>query len=1057
MAVVTPLERLEGKYEILEKIQEGGMGAIYKVRHRLLGEERVIKVMRPHLQNDEILRTRFLQEARAAARLSHPNIARIFDFTIDDEGVAYIVMELIPGSTLGELIRAGQRPGLPLVLEIARQSLDAIGYIHRQKVVHRDIAPDNLMLYRDDSGAPRIKLIDLGLAKSMEGGGSQLTGAGIFVGKFRYAAPEHFEAAVGDEPFSADLYAFSLVLYELLTGKYPISGDNPSSLIAGHLFRPPMDFSLSDPQHLIPETLRQVVLRGLAKSPAERFESAEAFAAALTAACGAVESSVGAAETERILSGLQAVPSVVKISPVDASTGTQARFDRSFLPEPTPLPEGVSKRLQGIDPNQETVVLPPVPAVEASTLATISGANPPAETMVEGPGGVELVIEEIEEAIAEGDFEEARNLLQRTESQHGGDRRLTELAGRISEIEEIANRPVVGSLLERAQLAAEQDRHQEALDLLDRARKLAPGDPQVAALRLAEQRFLRLDQERQERLRLIAERVRTIATSLDDGRLDDVADSLDHALEAFGPDPAWQDLRVRLDELRGRLTITTAVDEEAAGDPAVGGAREPTSSGATENLQDVLEAAHRKAQNEDFAAAKELLESLLQCEPGHREALATLASVEACLSVRDEEAEQSAAIERTVTDLREMLQTGRPDDAVAALDRADTAFGDRKELAGMRFEVARARLQGDAPPEAREIPPAASPEPLPSIPPPLSPPASAPEADESSPTPSTAFQVSGHTLEETMVEIESQIAGNKVGRALEVLQHAVQVFGQVPELREARSRLSLLLLDRDAEQNEAAARVDPFGTVPSLRNPARRERIAETGDPADGLSEAPTTTFRGPSDPSTSGAGVLELTLDGRAPLPSPAPVSRIPARPASPAHPKVPHSHGGLELDTEFRATTEWSSGARRKALPNEPGGRRLGLAALVVALLVALGLGLGLLPRWKAPQEEPSSGGEMVDPKDLPAGFLKLDASPWAEIVELTDAAGEEVPITPSRYTPVVLHLPPGRYHLIARYPTQEESQELDLEIVSAELLEQKLSFGEIEGRDYFSAMGW
>ena len=99
-----PLRRLEGKYEIIRKLSEGGMGAIYRVRHRLLGDERVVKIMRPHLKDDEALRTRFEREARAASRLSHPSIAQLYDFTIDEEGFAYIVMEYIQGMTLEDLV-----------------------------------------------------------------------------------------------------------------------------------------------------------------------------------------------------------------------------------------------------------------------------------------------------------------------------------------------------------------------------------------------------------------------------------------------------------------------------------------------------------------------------------------------------------------------------------------------------------------------------------------------------------------------------------------------------------------------------------------------------------------------------------------------------------------------------------------------------------------------------------------------------------------------------------------------------------------------------------------
>ena len=144
------------------------MGAVYKVRHRLLDEIRVIKLIRPQLESDEAIRARFLREARTAVRLRHPNIAQFYDFSMDDEGNAFLVMEFIEGITIEELLARVGPPPLPLALVVAEQSLLALGYLHRRSIIHRDISPDNLMLSRDDDGQPLIKLIDLGIAKVLE-------------------------------------------------------------------------------------------------------------------------------------------------------------------------------------------------------------------------------------------------------------------------------------------------------------------------------------------------------------------------------------------------------------------------------------------------------------------------------------------------------------------------------------------------------------------------------------------------------------------------------------------------------------------------------------------------------------------------------------------------------------------------------------------------------------------------------------------------------------------------------------------------------------------------
>jgi serine/threonine-protein kinase len=276
------LPGLDGKYQILGKIREGGMGAIYKVRHKLLDEVRVIKVMRPQLESDANFVERFQREAQAASRLRHPNIAQIFDFSIGTDGSAYIVMEFIDGVDLGELHRRQELPAVGLVLDIAHQALTALGFLHQKQFVHRDISPDNLMVTVGPEEDLLVKLIDLGIAKSLDSAHG-VTLKGEFLGKFRYASPEHFGGVTGDmtvEPRS-DLYSFGIVLYQLLTGQVPFVGKDFSSLTASHLYRPPLDFEQTDPGRRLSPELRSLILRSLEKSPEDRFDSAERMREAL--------------------------------------------------------------------------------------------------------------------------------------------------------------------------------------------------------------------------------------------------------------------------------------------------------------------------------------------------------------------------------------------------------------------------------------------------------------------------------------------------------------------------------------------------------------------------------------------------------------------------------------------------------------------------------------------------------------------------------------------------------------------------------------------------------
>lgn len=272
-------ESIEAKYQILERIGQGGMGAVYKARHRLLDQERAIKVIRTPVELSAEAGERFLREARVASRLRHPNLAVLHDYAVADDGNAWLVLEWIEGVTLREALRRHGPPPLSLSLEVARQTCEALAYLHRERIVHRDVSPGNLMLTCDFDGRPLVKLIDLGLAKALEGAGDGLTTGGLFLGKLRYASPEQF----GSEGVDArsDLYSLGVVLYELLTGWCPIEGHDPMSWMAGHLFRAPLPFAESDPQGRIPEDLREVVLRTLAKKPDERTASAEELAESL--------------------------------------------------------------------------------------------------------------------------------------------------------------------------------------------------------------------------------------------------------------------------------------------------------------------------------------------------------------------------------------------------------------------------------------------------------------------------------------------------------------------------------------------------------------------------------------------------------------------------------------------------------------------------------------------------------------------------------------------------------------------------------------------------------
>jgi len=409
--VSLPLSQLEGKYDILHKIKEGGMGAIYLVRHLLLEETRVIKVIRPQFAADDNVQRRFLREAKTAIRLRHANIAQIYDFAVSDEdGTSFIVMEYIEGVTLQEVLRKSGPPPVQLALEVAHQGLSALAYLHHQGFIHRDISSDNLMLARDFRGAPLVKLIDLGIAKQVDSD-LELTQTGMFMGKVRYAPPEQFSGSEGGGPEQdqrSDVYSFGILLYELFTGCCPIVGESVSELIASHLFNSPLSFAKSDPQGRLPSQLRAVLLRALEKSPEDRFADADEFIEAL--APFRVAGEVLSEDLDRVL---QATASAAEETEDDPRAGsTQSRLNRQFNPVTTPSPTAVQTLIPTLETEPQPVAPPPARPSEQAEAST------PDAVFQEFPSWVTEVAF-VQELIEQGELVRAEERLSETEAAHG--------------------------------------------------------------------------------------------------------------------------------------------------------------------------------------------------------------------------------------------------------------------------------------------------------------------------------------------------------------------------------------------------------------------------------------------------------------------------------------------------------------------------------------------------------------------------------------------------------------------------------------------------------------
>ena len=325
---------LEGKYEILDKIREGGMGTIYKVRHRLLDEIRVVKVMRRTSS-----RTRTCAAGSRGGADRHPAEApqhlRDPRLRLDDDGDGLHRHGVHRGGQPLGAPRLHGPPALPLTLEIAHQTLLALGYLHRKGVVHRDVAPDNLMLTHDEDGRPPVKLIDLGIAKVADSGRGDRDRHLPRQAQVRLARAVRVPAARQTLDGRSDLYCLGVVLYELLTGVLPFEGDTVVELLKAHVFAPPRPFSQSDPEGRVPTELRGAVLKSLQKKREDRFTNAEEFDREILA----IRSRYKRPEDqEEIRAELVADPPERRNVVEPATPSAQGEMDRQFAALRTPTP-----------------------------------------------------------------------------------------------------------------------------------------------------------------------------------------------------------------------------------------------------------------------------------------------------------------------------------------------------------------------------------------------------------------------------------------------------------------------------------------------------------------------------------------------------------------------------------------------------------------------------------------------------------------------------------------------------------------------------------------------
>ncbi len=1065
-----PLEKIvEGKYEIVAKITEGGMGAIYKVRHRLLDEVRVVKVLQPQYTARPDLRRRFRDEARMAIRLRHPNIAQLHDFAMDDEGNAYMVMEYINGVTWQEMLVKSGLPSIPFVVEICQQALKAFGYLHEKGFVHRDIAPDNLMLTRNYDGRPLVKLIDLGIAKGLseEAG---LTRTGMFLGKARYAAPEQFESGQGAMVLDqcSDIYSFGVMSYELLTGRSPIAGENFSALIASHLLRPPLDFAKSDPAGRVPERLREIVMKTLAKAREERISTARELHAMLEEFSD--HSKTGREELDSILGQATLLVSEVKF-PIQPGS-SQSRLDHQFGPEPTPHARSIMAsegdeasrlltnarlltRLEQYDKAEtelrQLLDLIPEDHKAEELLASLEAARKRKAEEVERI--ISRAVKAIVGAIDRGELAEAKQKLEKVRSESGDHPRLRELEAPLEQAlkgkaeRERHQAEIDGGLAEAARLRGE-GRLDEAVRSLQSVLELVPDHAGAARLLREIEEARKREQDRQKRERAVKKVLKRVEAHLGNGKLDLAAKALRTAEKKHGADERFVALRVRLEELK--------IEELAP------------------RIAELLASARDAAARGEHLEASNHLKEVLSLDPQNREAKVLDEEVQAVLRKRFELERREQSMVAALGALDGLLGESRFDQAAAKIEAIERKHGKDERLDAILERIAEGRRKKQEQQvaallgEARE------------------------RLDRE--RPESAIERARKALE---LEPEHAGARKLLAEAEEALRRGVQAKWRAQALGQAVESVERALSQRDlgTALPALAAAEREFGAderLVTLREKVEEEerrQVREGAEAAvnrgkklhaDNAYDGAVEEFRRALsiDPDNREAQALlaesEAWVRQREARVRQAAVAKTAARiekllsrkkleRAARELERAEGQYGDAEALKRARQLLELlrAEVGKTVVLPQQQTSRRpfaklpkllpemsqrtiwLG-GAVLVALAVVTTL---WMIRPQGPPALPAASGTLV-----------LTALPWAEVTEIRDSRGEPHPLVGDPYTPILLALPPDSYRITLVNPQSAAPIEIEVEIRADEDTLEVVEFDQRMGEDaYFEKIGW
>jgi eukaryotic-like serine/threonine-protein kinase len=329
-------QTLAGKYRIDERLSEGGMGTVYRGTHVMMDKTVAVKVLRTSLAADEKIVARFSREARAASRINHPHALSVTDFGEDENGIVFLVMEYLHGQTLKQVIRNEGPMALSRVVEIIKQVGGALDEAHGQGVVHRDLKSDNIMLITATSG-DYAKVLDFGIAKIKERDGEYdpcLTSPDLVIGTPQYMSPEQCSQAP-DIDARSDIYSLGVIIFEMLVGHVPFTGESPTVIMLKHMQHPPP--SITDERSDVPAAVGSVVNKALQKRPEHRYETVGELVEDLTIAAG-MEQAVVAPNGGRVAAPSGAAALIAE-DDEDEETLVRRRYTRPMEPAPAAIAE----------------------------------------------------------------------------------------------------------------------------------------------------------------------------------------------------------------------------------------------------------------------------------------------------------------------------------------------------------------------------------------------------------------------------------------------------------------------------------------------------------------------------------------------------------------------------------------------------------------------------------------------------------------------------------------------------------------------------------------------